>query len=73
MLLQSRKAEDDLEEKQRELAKRCSEQETELEELRRRVTQLERERDQMGGVCVHVCMRVCDECLYHLSSGPGSS
>ena len=59
MLLQSRKAEDDLEEKQRELAKRCSEQETELEELRRRVTQLERERDQMGGVCMRVCVYAC--------------
>ena len=49
--LQSKKAEDDLEDKVRDLKSKSSEQETQLEEYKRRVTQLEREKDQLEGVC----------------------
>ena len=45
-----RKAEDDLEDKLRDLRSKFAEQETQLEEYKRRVTQLEREKDQLEGM-----------------------
>jgi chromosome segregation ATPase len=48
----SKKAEDDLEDKVRDLKSKSSEQETQLEEYKRRVTQLEREKDQLEGVYI---------------------
>ena len=67
-LPQSKKAEDDLEDKLRDLRSKFAEQETQLEEYKRRVTQLEREKDQLEGMLkkIHLTLSIvmCIDVVY---------